>query len=392
MGSWRRWRNTYAPLGALALALAVATGCNSSTAADQPGPFAEGGQVIVAGSGGPAGTGGPLKTAAPNTVDQITANYEYQGRLVTPLAHLYGVKLQNGSQLIDIVILTIENGSSSSVRISVTSEITGFTDKASDTVTVEAGASAEVRQDPKLTTAAIDGLNSQKYADLHVVVTALSDGKIILDQTSAMTITSRRDFPWRIEGYSSHEVEEFLAVMVTRDDPAVAELIRKAAEYAPDRAMGAGATGGDPNLVIAQLAAVWQAEADDYHLTYVSTTETFDAEYQRIRLPGEVLPQASGNCIELSLLYAAVAESLGFPPFIITIPGHAYMAVQVDDKGNAIVIETTMIGSATFAKATQKGGSEWQTAQAQIKAGNDQYDVVSIKAARAKGITPIPWH
>jgi hypothetical protein len=386
MGSWRRWRNTYAPLGALALTLAVAAGCNSSTAADEPGPFAAGGQVIVAGSGGPAGTGGPLKTAAPNTVDQITAHYDYQGKLVTALAHLYGVKFQ------DIVVLTIENGSSSSVRISVTSEITGFTDKASATVTVEAGASTEVRQDPKLTTAAIDGLNSQKYADLHVVVTALSDGKIILDQTSSMTITSRRDFPWIIEGYSYHEVDEFLAVMVTKDDPAVAELIRKAAEYAPGRAMGAGATGGDPNMVIAQLAAVWQAEDKDFNLTYVSTTETFDAEYQRIRLPGEVLPQHSGNCIELSLLYAAVAESLGFPPLIIRIPGHAYMAVQVDSKGSAIVIETTMIGSATFAKATQRGGEEWQRDQPKVKAGTEPYDVVNIKAARAKGITPIPWH
>jgi transglutaminase-like putative cysteine protease len=385
MGSWRRWTNTYA-LGALALVVAVVTGCNASTAADDPGPFAAGAEVIVAGSGGPASTGGPLQTAAPNTVDQITVDYVYQGTLVTPLAHLYGVKFK------DIVIVTVENGSSSSVRISVTSEITGFTDKASDTVTVEAGASAEVRQDPRLTTAAIDGLNSQKYADLHVVVTALSDGKTILDQTSAVTITSRRDFPWMIKGYSAHEVHEFLAVMVTRDDPAVAELIRKAAEYAPGRAMGAGATSGDPNKVIAQLAAVWQAEADDYNLTYVSTTETFQADYQRIRLPGEVLPEASGNCIELSLLYAAVAESLGFPPFLILVPGHAYMAVQVDDQGNAIIIETTMIGSATFTKATQTGGAEWKEAQPEINAGNEEYDVVNVKAARDKGITPIPWH
>jgi hypothetical protein len=386
MGSWRRWRNTYAPLGALALVLAVATGCSTSTAADDPGPIAAGGQVIVAGSGGPAGTGGPLQTAAPNTVDQITAHYDYQGSLVTPLAHLYGKFFQ------DIVIVTVENSNSSSVRIKVTSEITGFTDMASDTVTVDAGGSAEVRQDPKLTTAAIDGLNSQKYGDLHVVITFLSDGKTILDQTSSMTITSRRDFPWKIEGFSSHEVHEFLAVMVTRDDPAVADLIRAAANYAPDHAMGAGAAEGDPNRVIAQLAAVWQAEDQDYHLTYVSTTETFNADYQRIRLPGEVLPQASGNCIELSLLYAAVAESLGFPPFLILIPGHAYMAVQVDTKGNSIVIETTMIGAATFAKATQKGGSEWKEAQPQIQAGDERYDVVSVKAARDKGYTPIPWH
>ena len=128
-------------------------------------------------------------------------------------------------------------------------------------------------------------------------------------------------------------------------------------------------------------------------LTYVSTTETFAAKSQRIRLPGEVLPEASGNCIELSLLYAAVAEALGLNAYIVLIPGHAYFLVDLDGQAtNYEVIETTMIGRYAFADAVTEGESEFQTAAEHIKAGDTAYDIVDVAAARAKGITPIEWH
>jgi hypothetical protein len=206
-----------------------------------------------------------------------------------------------------------------------------------------------------------------------------------------MTITSRRDFPWKIEGYETHAEHELIVTMVTPDDPSVAQLIRKAANYDSQHAMGAGAAT-TPERVIEQLGDVWQAEDADFHLTYISTTESFASDSQRIRLPGEVLPEASGNCIELSLLYAAVAESLGFPSYLILVPGHAYMAVDVDDQGHSVVIETTMIGAKTFDEAMQYGSTEWDKAATEMAAGNTEYDVVSVSAARKKGITPIPWH
>ena len=106
-----------------------------------------------------------------NTVDQITADYTYKESLITPLAHLYGTFLDA------FVIATIVNGNSEPVKVVVESEISGFTDAATDTITISGGGTKEVRQNPRLTTAAIDSLTSQKEADLHVTISYLDAGQ-----------------------------------------------------------------------------------------------------------------------------------------------------------------------------------------------------------------------
>ncbi len=79
----------------------------------------------------------PRQTAGADTVDAITADYTYKGELITPLAHLYGLE----NFLDDFVIVTIQNDNSSPVKVVVESQITGYTDKSSDTITVDAKSS-----------------------------------------------------------------------------------------------------------------------------------------------------------------------------------------------------------------------------------------------------------
>ena len=145
--------------------------------------------------------------------------------------------------------------------------------------------------------------------------------------------------------------------------------------------------------VYQRLDDVWQAEQTNFGLTYDSTTISFaSGSSQRIRLPGEVLDQNAGNCIELTLLYASVVEALHMQAALVIIPGHAYVGVRLDGTNdNYYFIETTMIGSATFKDAATEGSTEWQDAQPHIAAGDADYGWVDVPAARADGIIPIPW-
>jgi hypothetical protein len=399
MGSWR---NAYGRLGAAALVLAIAAGCTSSSATWPPvrpsavGPVASGVHVVVPDESGahasqPVASGAPRATATSATVDQITADYTYKSELITPIAHLYGTFLD------DFVIVTIDNGNSSPVKVTVQSNIAGYTDKASDTVTVAAKGTEEIRQNPRLTQAGYDSLNSQHPAELSVVVSYLESGqpRTILDQTSETTITSRDDFPWTIKGFTQQENYDLVVAMITPTDPSVNALIRTARNYDPSGAMTSGYDSDmDANGTVAQrLSDIWQAEASDYKLAYISTPITFaSGSSQRIRLPGEVLDQSSGNCIELTLLYAAAVEFLGMQPALVIVPGHAYVAVRIDGKNDSFYfIETTMIGSATFSEALKEGLSEWQTAQPHVAQSEADYGWVDVPEARSNGIVPIPW-
>jgi hypothetical protein len=385
-------------LGAVVLVAAVVAACSSSTATFPP-PTAEASptavKVVVPGGSGTASEApaseAPRATAEGNTVDNITADYTYKESLITPLAHLYGTFLD------DFVIVTVTNGNKAAVKVVVKSVIDGYTNTATDTITVAAGATEEIRQNPRLTTTAIDGLNSEHQADLNVTVSYLDNGqpRTVLDQTSQTLVTSRRDFPWGISGFTQKENFDLVVAMVTPTDTSVEQLIRSAANYDPSGAMTSGYDSAqDANgTVFQRLADIWAAETNDYKLTYISTPITFASNSsQRIRLPGEVLDTNSGNCIELTLLYASVVEALGMQSSIVIIPGHAYIAVREDNANDYYYfIETTMIGAATFTDAVKTGLSEWNDAAANINAGEADYGWVVVDDARAAGITPIPW-
>jgi hypothetical protein len=407
MGSQRKATGRF---GVAALLLVVVAACSSAGPTPAgPGGSAQGGGLLpfgtpaasgvhvqVPGSPGTGGSqadasGGPRATGAAVTVDQITADSTFKSELITPLAHLYGLFLD------DFVIVTVKNGNASPVKLVVSSEIGGYTTKASDTITLPAGATQSVRQNPRLTTAAIDGLNSQHEADLHVLVSYLDAGqpRTVVDQTSPMLITSRRDFPWTIKGFTQEEDWNLVVAMVTPTDPGVEALIRAGANYDPNGAMTSNydSVNDESGSVWQRLADIWAAEENDYSLTYIGTTDSFaSGSSQRIRLPAEVLDQASGNCIELTLLYASVVEALGMQPAIIFVPGHAYVAVRVDaENDNYYFIETTMIGQATFQQAASTAVGEWQKAQPHVANGDPNYGWVDVATARDNGILPIPW-
>ena len=140
----------------------------------------------------------PDTSAAPVTVDKITADVGCRDLYITALAHLYGTILD------DFCIINVKNGNSAPVKVVVTTEVTGYTTVATSTVTVAGGASEEIRENPRLTTTAIDGLNSGHDADVHIVVSYLQEGqpRTVLDQTGSTNVTSRRDFPENLSGAS----------------------------------------------------------------------------------------------------------------------------------------------------------------------------------------------
>ena len=174
------------------------------------------------------------------------------------------------------------------------------------------------------------------------------------------------------------------------------ELIRRAADYTGSGIVGNGYSGvpnDEKGYVWDRLQAIWRAE-EDYDLIYISTPLAFGKEdwSQRIRTPYEVIDQSSGNCIETACLFASAVEALKLEAAIIYIPGHAYVAVRIDEENaDYYFIETTLIGRAGFEEAVEMGAQEWADASPHLTAQEDGYAWVNIFEAREKGILPMPW-
>jgi hypothetical protein len=324
--------------------------------------------------------------------NNLSVEYVYTNNLITALYHLYGSVLDH------FVDITLTNSGTSPMKIIVKTEVEGYTTQAVDTVEVEANDKLELHQNPMLVPEAVDKLSSQKPGNFHIQVVWVDDGdeKVILDETQQILIYSRRDFVW-INGFDVPGEYELLSAWVTPNDPAVEKLIRDGADYDSTGTMTSGygdeADDGDGS-VWRRLEAIWNAEKDTYHLTYVSTMTTFGpGAVQRIRLPAEVLDQSSGNCVELAALYASAGEALGLETAIVRIPGHAYTAIRTDaENARYYFVETTMIGQYDFADAISRGNEEWKDAKPHFDANEEGYAWVNIPDARAKGILPIPWN
>ncbi len=316
--------------------------------------------------------------------------YVYTGELVTVLYHLYG------SILDDFVVVNISNRSDEKALFLLETQIDGYSTVSSDTVEVAAGETVEVRQNPRLIPESMEKLNAQRYANFVIRVTLLTDGEdeLLLSESDEILLYSRRDCAW-VYGYDEQENNDLLAVFITPHDPAVEELLRRAADYTESGQIGAGYGGVELDMdgrIWDWLEAIWKAE-EDYDLTYVSTWVSFAPEsIQRIRLPYEVLEQQGGNCIELAFLYASAAEALDLEPAIVLVPGHAYLAVRTDTvNAQYYFVETTLIGQTDFAEAVSYGYDSWEEDGPLEEAGEANYGWVTVKDAREWGVLPLPW-
>lgn len=336
----------------------------------------------------------PAETLSPtldDLADQIEISVLYFDHLITGLYHMYGISLDN---LVDV---TITNHSSQTAHLRIENEVVEFTTPAVTTLTLGPGESETIYHNPVLRRDAIDSLMNSRSASLVTRIVLISGEREIelFNQSEEVLMYARRDFPAGVYPERPFfSLVIYMSAWVTPNDPGIEALLRNAADWHADGAIAAGYPNlyNDDDLdVFHRLEAIWNAIAYDYQVKYLSTTVSFaPGAVQRIRLPGEVLEQHAGNCIELTMLMASAAEAIDLHPIIIIIPGHAFLGVRTaPESGGVYYIETTMIADATLREAIRVGKQEFEACEDRTAA--EGYMRVDIPEARSIGILPMPW-
>lgn len=217
----------------------------------------------------------------------------------------------------------------------------------------------------------------------------------VLQSTVGRTVAARLEISYR-------RGEDRRAEVITRQ---VTVLNRNAIQWRDDRRVGAFMTVNDPvlvgwssnvssavtlprsNLLTRELvsamnileglrvsgiryvvdptSAYQQLSADEYAVDY-------------LKFPAETLSQSSGDCDDLSVLYATLLEAVGVPTAFITTPGHIFAAFDagidpdvaprlfagqenliIRDGRTWIPVETTILNEG-FARAWQVGALQWR--------------------------------
>ncbi|MEO7323927.1 MAG: hypothetical protein ABIW82_03780 [Dokdonella sp.] len=195
----------------------------------------------------------------------------------------------------------------------------------------------------------------------------------------------RVDLDWAFAGY------------VNPHDPVVDDVLAAARTFDP--VIDTGTPNREADTDLRQAAAVWAA-LEQRGLRYADGDPALSRGptvwSQRVRLLGEVWRDRRANCIDSSILIAAVLERLGLRPFIILVPGHAFVGFGGDARlGTAQYLETTLLGARSstkmnFAAARRAGQARWRSVAATFRGRHGPaYALIDIGTARAYGIIPL---
>jgi hypothetical protein len=289
-------------------------------------------------------------------------------------------------------LLTLRYRSASPQTLRITISIPDLTQEESVEVQAAAAFQQQDFKPPLLGGSVLDTLVSpdQRQGEIHLHVQSDSGD---CDVTSPVMLKSRQWMLWNDPAIGQNE-SDYLAGWVTPDAPAVNDLIHYAGDQLkahptayPGTTSMDGYISGSEQEVRNQVNALFDTLQTHYHIQYATDTVRNDA--QRIQLPSDVLdsPAPTAMCVETTAILASAVEHLGMRPFIIIVPGHAFLGVALGPLASAPIEywETSDLNGSDGAQANIEGNNEYQAAAKQ----GHVLQVVDIQLERQRGFEPI---
>ena len=269
-----------------------------------------------------------------------------------------------------------------------------------------------------------DALAKVKQAvPLDVTVEVKVDGKSLGEKTITASLRPVNDCLFGVvEGdgddapYSDYSW--LFAAYVNEDHPWVDGTLKEALDTGIVSSFD-GFQSGEPEQVLSQIFAVWnvmQRKGLRYSNITTTSSESDTVQSQHVRLFDESVKAAQANCVDGSVLLAAILRKIGLDPRLVSVPGHMFIAVSLDDD-TLIGLETTMMGEADLEKVDakrlrsflkfdpeeRKNEESWDTFSAAIDSGTESlnealekikeedpdYVMIDLAEARSLGILPI---
>jgi Protein of unknown function (DUF4011)/AAA domain len=180
--------------------------------------------------------------------------------------------------------------------------------------------------DLKLSHDFLVGLNEKISGWLKIEVI---DGETVLcSRSDPISLLARNEWCGLVS------LPEILAAFILPNDVGVMTILDRASELLREHT-GRGAFNAyqDKRRKRAweQIAAIYKA-VGELGLRYMVAPASFETTGQKVRSPSDILAQRFGNCLDLSLLFAACCEQVGLHPVVLIHEGHAYAACWLEER------------------------------------------------------------
>jgi hypothetical protein len=248
-------------------------------------------------------------------------------------------------------------------------------------------------------------VNGESLGEKTVTATLRTVNDCLFGVTEAGDDESFSDYSWLFAAY------------VNENHPWVDQTLKEALDTDLVSSFD-GYQSGDPEAVLMQVFSIWNVmQRKGLRYSNVTTTgaESESVHSQHVRLFEESVKAAQANCVDGSVLLAAILRKIGLDPHLVTVPGHMFLAFSLDDE-TMVGLETTMMGAADLDEVDEKrlrsflkfdpeekrNEESWATFEAALDTGTQalleaaekfdedpDYMLIDVASARNLGILPI---
>ncbi len=237
----------------------------------------------------------------------------------------------------------------------------------------------------------------------HITLTIKTNEKILKEQSFPISFMAYNQW------YGTDCYPQLLTSFITPNHPCIAPIVKRASKHL-FQICGSnefnGYLNGDKEYVRQQIAAIYQSLYEE-QLSYILIKPSYEEKGQRIRLANEVISEKLGNCMDLTLLFAACLEYIGLNTLLILEQGHIYLGVwlvpnshtrSVDDDITFLLKETAdgvcdimVIESTAFAKVKEVSfESAIATAFESLNIKENFQMFLDVYRCRLEGFRPLP--
>jgi hypothetical protein len=299
----------------------------------------------------------------------------------------------------------IINNTTSAQKIGLSTQILGFTEEIRDFCTVSAKSALRISHSPRMLPEKLVKIGNGTFCQIRTIASLKLDQteSRLLDEKHETALLPHNIMVWQVINPFTGVVENlsnYIAAWVTPDVREIKQLIKDAAMHDNKIFVGYSATTEEEQdkVVLKQIKAIFNASQSRYQIKYKDETINYGTSRayfsQPIKLPINTLETRSGNCIELSVLFASALETVGINPVIALMPGHAFIGWETwKDSAKFQFLETTAIENLRFDDAFSIGQEHMLKRKSVSSQGPDEFPgsliFVQIKKTRNKGIVPI---
>ena len=276
--------------------------------------------------------------------------------------------------------------------------------------------------------AALGKIRQQRPATLTIKVSV--NGKKLPDQSENVVLRSINECPFFVnfEDETSDDLSWMFAAYVNENHPWIDGILKEALEAGLVDSFD-GYQSGSPEKVAQQVFAIWHV-LQRKGIRYSDITATPKSKFanaQIVRFLDDSVKASQANCVDGSVIFASILTKLSIKCGLVLVPGHCFVAFDLDPEGtldptteSCIGLETTLLGAdklkplAELAKLPEK--AKIKTAAAETDAsgktflnaiatagevfkehgeeflddeGGVDYQIIPIDDARELGIMPL---